>query len=359
MEETDKKLQSKGCVCVTGATGFVAGHIIELLLSKGYKVHGTVRSKDEKKIAHLIEIQKKTGGELVLFESDLMDDCSFAKPIRGCDAVIHCASPYVVNVVDPEKELVKPAVFGTLNVLRSCVHTLSVKRVIVTSSVAAITDSPKGVLTEDIWNTKSSINRNPYFYSKVQAEQAAWNFVKKVKPQFEMVVINPYLVMGPSHTPILGESPKILADLIKGIYPVIMSLSFGLVDVRDVAKAHVLALEKPNASGRYVCFDNAKSMTQLVDFIKADFPQHSEKLPKTCLSNSLGTATLKFFANFQASGVKDFLQTHLGQTVQWDSSKIKNDLGIEFMDIEDTLRDTINDLEKYGHIPSKTTKSRI
>jgi len=151
---------------VTGATGFIASHVVELLLRKGYRVHGTVRSKDPAKIKHLLAIQEQTGGDLQLFEADLLKELSFSEAFKDCDYVIHTVSPFVVTVKDPQRDLVDPAVNGTLAVLRACAFYPSIKRVVLTSSMASVTDSPDKELTEAMWNVKSSLKRNPYYFSK-------------------------------------------------------------------------------------------------------------------------------------------------------------------------------------------------
>jgi len=340
----------KTTVCVTGVTGFVAGHVVEQLLTKGYKVHGTVRSKDPKKVAHVLNIQKKTGGELVLFEAELLKDTSFADAFQGCDYVIHTASPYTVTVKDPMNDLVKPAVGGTMNVLRSAAHVPSIKRVILTSSMAAITDSPSGELTEEVWNTKSSETRNPYYFSKTQAELAAWKFMKEKFPKYDLVTINPFMIIGPSHSSSLNESPKILSDLITGQYPAVMDLTWGFVDVRDVARAHVLAMENPKAHGRYICVDHQMAMSDLCAFLSTNFPQLSRKIPKTNMECGPGTSLLKVLANFQPSGVKDYLQTHLGKELKINNAKIKAELNFTFTDLKTTLKDTVQDLITNGHV---------
>ena len=121
--------------------------------------------------------------------------------------------------------------------------------------MAAVTDEPDSnrVLTEDDWNTRSSLERNPYYYSKTLAERGAWDFVRQRQPLFDSIAINPFLVIGPSLVPGLNTSNQVFVDLLKGTYPGIVGLTWGFVDVRDVAAAHVRAMDTPSASGRYIC----------------------------------------------------------------------------------------------------------
>lgn len=191
-------------VCVTGATGFIALHIVHQLLERGYKVRATVRTLGGDKVLIVwvlnlqnqqIEALKKldsTNTKLELVKADLLQPGSFDKAVEGCEFVIHTASPVSFETKDPQKELVDPAVKGTLNVLESCQKSSTVKKVILTSSISAICDGPdsKKKYTEDDWNTVSSLDRNPYNYSKTQAETAAWKFVNKEGCKFKMITIN-------------------------------------------------------------------------------------------------------------------------------------------------------------------------
>ena len=336
-------------VLVTGATGFIAAHAIADLLAHGYDVRGTVRSRPKA----LLEaaLSRLPGAErLELVEADLMNDNSFDKPAQGCDAVFHMASPYVVNVKDPQRDLVDPAVNGTLNVLNAAAKSGSVKRVVLTSSMAAITDEPPSdhALTERDWNHKSTLKRNPYYFSKTQAEKAAWRFMEEAKPGFDLVVINPFLVIGPSYTRSLNESNKMLADMTKGVYPGVLALAWGFVDVRDVARAHVLALETPDASGRYLCSGDILSMRQTLAALKTALP--NAKLPRIALDNSFGTTFVKLVSFTQPAGVGSYLRSHLGRRLRYDNGKIRRELKLTFRPATAAVADAVADLVKWGHI---------
>lgn len=128
-------MSDKGRVCVTGASGFIASHVIEQLIKAGYQVNGTVRSlSNQERIQHL---KSQFSGDLDLFEADLLQPGSFDKAFEGCSAVFHTASPFQLQVADPIKDLVEPAVHGTVNVLES-VKKASISTVILTSSIAAV-----------------------------------------------------------------------------------------------------------------------------------------------------------------------------------------------------------------------------
>ncbi|MCA9582595.1 MAG: NAD-dependent epimerase/dehydratase family protein, partial [Myxococcales bacterium] len=179
-------------VLVTGATGYVASQLIADLLARGYKVRGTVRNLSREASHRHVRELPGAAERLELVEANLLDEGSFDLAAQGVDYVMHTASPYTLDVADPERDLVKPAEEGTLNVLRSCKRSSTVKRVVLTSSMAAVTDEPLSgkIYTEADWNGTSSLQRNPYFYSKARAERAAWAFVEDASVGYELVVIN-------------------------------------------------------------------------------------------------------------------------------------------------------------------------
>lgn len=339
-------------VLVSGATGFIASHAIERLLAQGHRVKGTVRDPQATaKNAHLLAMAGATE-RLTLIAADLNDADPFSAHVMDVDTVMHMASPYIINVADAQKDLVDPAVNGTLSMLKAAAKSKTVKRVVLTSSVAAITDEPDGkVLTEADWNTGSSLTRNPYYYSKTLAEKAAWDFMAKEKPGFDLVVINPFLVVGPSHTNAINSSNQILVDIIKGQYPAILALDWGFVDVRDVADAHIAAMENPKAEGRYITASANMDMTALVALMKGAGFGHT-KLPKINLTSGLGTGLMKLVSYTQPQGVGSYLRTHLGRVPRFDNSKSKRDLGLNYRTPSASIKDTLADLVKWGHIPA-------
>ena len=181
------KIDKTKPVMVTGATGYVAGWLVKRLLEDGITVHAAVRNPDNKhKTQHLDKLASELPGNIKYFKSDLMQEGSYAEAMEGCELVFHTASPYTLDVKDPQKELIEPALNGTKNVIEQANKTESVKRVVLTSSCAAIyTDAnetakaPNGELTEEIWNTTASLDYQPYSYSKTLAEKAAWNIAGK------------------------------------------------------------------------------------------------------------------------------------------------------------------------------------
>jgi dihydroflavonol-4-reductase len=338
-------------VCVTGATGFIAAHIVQQLLAGGYSVRGTAR-KLEGKDANVLRALPGAKERLTLYKADLLADGAFDEAVAGCDYVLHTASPYTLDAKDPAKDLVEPAVKGTRNVLVSAQKAPSVKRVVVTSSMAAITDEPESdrVLTEEDWNTKSSVERNPYYYSKTMAEKAAWDFVEKEKPGFDVVVINPFMVIGPSLTSSLNTSNQLFSDMLGGAYPGIMNLTWGFVDVRDVARAHVLAIEKKDAKGRHLCANTTISMREIVDLLQKNGWTEGRKAPKLGLDCAVGDFMVRLSSYTQPKGVGTYLRTHVGRVPRFDNTKIRTELGLEMRPLEKTILETVEDLKKWGHL---------
>lgn len=339
-------------VLVTGASGFIAGHIVGLLLERGHSVRGTVRSlKKEPELAHLRNLVG-AAERLEFVAADLLAQGAFDAAVLGCDAVLHTASPYVLDAKDPQKDLVEPAVNGTHNVLTACLKSPSVKRVIVTSSMAAITDEPEGdhVLTEADWNTSSSLERNPYYYSKTLAERAAWEFAEQKRPSFDLVAINPFLVIGPSLGPAINTSNQLFVDLLKGTYPGIMNLTWGFVDVRDVAEAHVRALENPAAKGRYLTAGESISMRSVVELLEKNGWANGNKLPTLGMDCGVGDFAVRLSSYLQPKGVGSYLRTHVGRIPHYDTTKVRNELGLAFRPVETSILETLEDLARQGHI---------
>ncbi len=248
-------------VMVTGATGYVAGWIVKRLLDEGLSVHAAVRDPQNKeKLKYLNQIAEKAPGKIKYFKADLLDQGSYAQAMAGCQVVFHTASPFILNVKDPQKELIDPALLGTRNVLEEVNRTASVKRVVLTSSCAAIYSdnadlerTPKGVFTEEVWNTTSSLTHQPYSYSKTLAEREAWK-INEQQTRWDLVVINPSLVIGPGINPrATSESFKLIKQFGDGaMKPGVPHLGMGVIDVRDLAEAHFRAAFTPAAKGRYI-----------------------------------------------------------------------------------------------------------
>jgi len=342
-------------VLVTGATGFIGGHVLQQLYNRGYKVRATVRStKDPKRLEYLTKLCP--GVEF--FEADLLKSGSFDEAAKGCDVVIHVASPLDLTAKDPQKTLIEPALHGTLNVLEACKKSGTVKRVVLTSSASAIRcyhdDKPADhIYDEKDWNSVGSLTENPYSYSKTLAEKSAWEFVEKPenKGLFDLVTLLPTLVTGPLHsTANITTSVTLIKDLVV-TYPAPPGFSFGCVDVRDVALAHVLAFEIKEAGGnRYIVTNSTHSLLEMNKMLNPHFPEYhlaQKELPKTVVYAS---AILSKKTTFS------YIKHSLHKRSNFNNTKVQNDLKLQFMPIEKSLVDTVNSLIEFGVIPDKRHK---
>jgi dihydroflavonol-4-reductase len=287
------KIDTKMPVVVTGATGYVAGWIVKRLLDEGLTVHAPVRDPNSpEKLKYLNKIAASAPGKIKYFKADLLDDGSYGQAMAGCRIVFHTASPFKVNVANPKRELVDPAQLGTRNVLEEVNRTPSVKRVVLTSSCAAIYGDnadlkkiPGGIFTEEIWNTSSSLNHQPYSFSKTVAEKEAWRIYEK-QSRWDLITINPSLVIGPGINPhATSESFKLIKQFGDGSMKAgVPKMGIGAVDVRDLAEAHVKAAFTPEAKGRYIISghntDLAEMAGALVEKYGDDYPIPRKVMPK-------------------------------------------------------------------------------
>lgn len=337
-------------VAVTGVTGFIGAQVTAALLAQDHIVHGTTRDPTGRSKIDPVVALEGAAGHLTLFSAFLGDSSSFDEAFAGCDVVIHVASPFFFDVEDPQRDLLDPAVNGTVGVLQAA-QRASVRRVVVTSSTVAIFDAADGrVYTEADWNEQSSLTRNPYPYSKTLAERAAWNFVEVESPEFDLVVVNPGMVLGPSIVSSVSTSIRVIADMLNGgVYPGIPDMAFAAVDVRDVADAHVAAAEKPNASGRYLCAAGVLSMADMASILKANgFDDY--KVPSLSLRSGFGRFLTWQFARLQAPGMRSLIETNVGRIPSINNAKIRTELDIRFRELQDSVVETAENLVEWGHV---------
>ena len=237
-------------VLVTGATGYIGLHCVQQLLNQGYAVNGSVRSPERKEeVFEALQKHNTPTENLNLFTFNLTEDDGWDEGMEGCDYLLHVASPIALENHN-EDFFVKPAVAGVKRAFKYA-KKHNVKKVVLTSSVAAIFDTleEKTDYDETDWSDPENPSISHYAKSKTLAEKAAWDFVDNEDNPFELAVINPALVIGPSLSSDLGESNKAIAMVATGKMPVAVPLQFGYVDVRDVAAAHVLAMQNSDSNG--------------------------------------------------------------------------------------------------------------
>jgi len=240
-------------ILVTGGTGFIASHTILQALGENHRVRTTIRSlKREADVrAMLKQGGSEPGDRLSFFAADLENDAGWAEAVAGCDYVLHVASPFPANAPKHEDELIVPAREGALRVLRAA-REARVKRVVLTSSFAAIGygHAPQQApFNETNWTDPTGGDMTAYVKSKTLAERAAWDFVAAEGGALELSVVNPVVVFGPVLGPDYSPSVLLIQRLMSGTVPGSPKLTFGVVDVRDVADLHLRAMVHPAAKG--------------------------------------------------------------------------------------------------------------
>lgn len=244
-------------VLVTGASGFIAKHIILQLLNQGYDVVGSLRSPkrgDEVIKAVTPHLNEATDLEkrLRFVTLDLSSDDGWADAMTGVDALLHTASPFPLNQPKNADDIIRPAVDGTLRALKSA-HQAGITRVVLTSSVAAIAYGHQKNASREFdhtdWTPLDQGYISPYTRSKTMAEMAAWDFVKNAAPEMELTTVNPALVVGAPLDEHYGASQSLIERLLKASDPMLPKMAMGLVDVLDIAAMHVRALDHPASIG--------------------------------------------------------------------------------------------------------------
>ncbi|KAF7843212.1 cinnamoyl-CoA reductase 2-like [Senna tora] len=330
-------------VCVTGAGGFVASSLVKLLLSKGYFVHGTVRQPGDEKYDFLLKLERASEN-LKLFKADLLNYESLYSAIVGCSAVFHIASPVPSSSVpNPEAriyfrgqkypcvirvvEVVEPAVKGTTNVLEASLEA-KVERVVFVSSKAAVSMNPKlskdKVIDESCWSDKEYCRKmeNWYCYSKTEAELQALDFAKRTG--LAVVTICPSLVLGPIlQSTVVNASSLVLLKLLKGCES-LENKQRWIVDVRDLADAILMAYEKPEAEGRYICTAHSIKIQELVEKLRTLYPNYS--FPKNYIE-------VDYYARVS-------------------TEKLQR-LGWRYRSLEETLVDSVESYKEAGFLESK------
>ncbi|KAJ7202445.1 NAD-P-binding protein [Mycena rebaudengoi] len=331
---------TSGKVLVSGANGFIAVWVVRSLLENGFSVRGTVRS--EVKATHLREVFASYGDKLELVVvPDIAKEGAFDEAVQGVDAIEHTASPFHLQADEPE-ELIEPAVKGTVGILKSAMtYGTSVKRIIVTSSCAAVLQvepEPK-TFSELDWNEQATrevkeLGRTApgitkYRASKTLAERSAWKFMEtnKDKLKWDLVVLNPPFVFGPTihEVPTSADLNVSARDfylrLTQPSEPKTLLTGSCWVDVRDLGRAHVLALQKPDAGGERIIVSAGPFVWQ----------QWLDAAPATSKSYQKGTP----------GAAKNVVHQ-----IQYNAGKSARVLGLSYRTMQQTTRDTVADWEK-------------
>jgi dihydroflavonol-4-reductase len=331
-------------VLLTGSSGYIGKHITLRLLTEGYEVRASVRSKgkaDEVRAAMAAHLPAgfDVDGKLSFVELDLESDDGWAAAIGGVDVLIHSASPFPIASPKDENELVRPAVEGTLRALKAA-HSAGVKRVVLTSSVAAIygNDLPAGKteFDETMWtDVEHPVGRVAYTKSKTLAEQAAWKYIETEAPELELTTVNPVLVVGAPLDKHFGSSVSVVERILQAKDPMLPDISFSLVDVKDVAAMHVKAISIDASKGqRFIASAGSRTFVQIAKALKAALPG------RKIVTTQAPSLMIRFLALFDGE-IRAVLPT-LGKHIGVSSSKATSVLGIDFISPEQSLVETAN-----------------
>ncbi len=334
-------------VLVTGASGYIAMHCILQLLQQGYCVRGTLRTASrEQNLRQAFARHVDADDRLFFVTADLMSDDGWADAVRDCRYVLHIASPNAPIEPKDEYAWIEPARDGTLRVLEAAAEA-GVQRVVITSSDAAVWrghDTEDRVFTEADWsNLEAKIGA--YHRSKTMAELAAWEFVNGLPggKMLELSVINPTYTIGPlldRHKP---ASVAIVSKLLGREVPCCFHLGFLLVDVRDVASAHLLAMTEPRAAcQRFICTSEFYWMQEIALVLEEYFGDRGYRIPTRVMPDFVPRLAAVFDGSLKR------VIPELGLRAKVSTSLLRNTLGWRPRPVEDSIVDTAESLIKFG-----------
>ena len=340
--------EAGGVVVVTGASGFIGSHIVANLLNRGREVRATVRdATDPGRVDHLRRLPIGEGGSIEIVEMDLLEAESVNRAISGCREVIHTAAVVVLKAKNPQEKIVDPSVIGTRNVLNAIDSAGTVECLVHTSSTAAIRPQKwedGQILTTETWADDSNIDNNPYGLAKFSSERLVreWHESRSGGGP-KMATINPCVVLGPPLSKRhLRGSPSFVMTLLNREIPFVVPMHISIVDVRDVAEAHVRALTQGKEAGRYLVVSGQMWFREIARAVKAANP--SLKIPTKQVPYLLSLLVSIFHPRISLS----WARMHLGKRLYWDSSPAERDLGMEWRAPEESLLDTVPPVLENG-----------
>jgi dihydroflavonol-4-reductase len=325
-------------VFLTGASGFIAKHILRELLENGYEVRASIRS--ERRRTELQGLFPDAALEFAML--DLTKDEGWKDALKGCEVLIHTASPFPLTEPKDPQHLIRPAVDGTLRAMRAA-REAGIKRVILTSSCAAIykqADKPKMQPSDEtFWTTPDDPSVGAYEASKTLAEKAAWEFVAE-NPDIDLTTINPGAVFGPPMDARFGSSLELVERLMTGKLPMVPPMNMVAVDVRDVARMHVAAINLEAAKGeRFAAASGTHRFLELGEFLKAW--DASLKTP----GREAPVWLLRIMGLFSkdAKGIMG----NVGRTLAVSGAKAERTFGLDFIPVRDSLIASAEAIRSY------------
>jgi nucleoside-diphosphate-sugar epimerase len=343
-------------VLVTGGSGFIGSHCILQLLAAGHEVRTTVRNlaREGEVRALLNRGGANATSRLSFCAADLISDPGWPEAVAGCDYVLHVVSPFPSTVPKDENELIVPAREGALRVLRAS-RNAGVKRVVLTSSFAAVGygHPPKAApFNESDWTDPKGSDVMPYTKSKTLAERAAWDFIGREGGGLELAVVNPVGVFGPVLGPDYATSILFVQRLMDGAMPGLPRMSFGVVDVRDVADLHLRAMTHPDAKGeRFLAVaGNFLWIVEIAKILKARLGSAARRVPTLQLPNWLVR-----LAALRDPAVKQIVP-ELGKWKNATSEKARRVLGWSPRSNEEAIVATAESLLRLGLLKENARK---
>lgn len=334
-------------VLVTGARGFIAKRVVAELLIAGYEVVGTVRTPEAAdEVRSAVAMAVDPAGRLSFVEADLLSDRNWAEAASGCRFVLHVASPYSLSQPRNPDDFIRPAREGTLRVLKAA-REAGAERMVLTSSVAAITAGrfDKTDFDETDWSDTGSRRIAPYYLSKTLAERAAWDFVAENGGP-ELVALNPAQVFGPPLDGHFGTSADILLPLLRGRYPAVARYGLPVVDVRDVAKALVLAMVTPTAAGqRIILASDFVWLKDIADYLSEAYPKF-RRIPRRVLPDPVARV-----ASLVMPGLR-LVRPDIGRTWRISHEKAERLLGMSFRSAREAIVSMADALIAGGGVSS-------
>lgn len=333
-------------VLVTGASGFIAKHCILALLSRGFRVRGTLRRPEVQgqTLKHLVKSNGQDPSRLEFVKADLMSDEGWDAAVAGCMGILHVASPFPMRQPRNIDEVVRPARMGALRVLKAAKRA-GVRRVVMTSSIVAVMfpagPAPDRKLDETDWTDPKRSDLSAYILSKTLAERAAWDYVNGEGKGLELVTVNPGFVLGPALDDDLSTSLEAVRRMARGYYPAVPSVSYPIADVRDVADMHVTALLHPDAAGeRFLCAEGDATFTDISRTIGTTLPDIRWKLPRLEAPEFVIRASA-----LVDSSLKTVIPS-LGKPRRVENRKAKTRLGFKFRDPDDAAAEASRSLRR-------------
>ena len=328
---------ARGVVLVTGASGYIGSYVVANLLARGMQVRAAAR--DTNRAEHLQQLPVGAGGSLEVVCMDLFDSDAVSAAVAGCMDVIHTAAAVRVVAKNPQQDIVDPSVVGCQNLVAAIDAAGCVERFVHTSSTAAISSSTFDngrVFTSDDWCEDASVKFNPYGLAKASAERVVRDWHAQATNPPRLVTIHPCVTLGPPMTRRhLRGSLSYIVALVERKPPLLLPLHVNIVDVRDVAEAHVRALKGGQPGGRYLVVGGHAWFRDIAKILGGEFPDR--KWPKRQVPYSIALLAALFHPKITVS----WARAHLRKKSLFDATPAERELDMKWRPIEQSITETV------------------